>query len=152
MSVPAIYKRGEGTVDSVYGKSLLKNVFDSYGSHREDFKFTEIYTLYGLYLSDFEVLTPLETEAVVYSSISCLGLGGPGNWHLRGMGRLLGARGKDEQSEKMKQILDQLKNLKQAVVSVVEFVGGDCLTKAKLEKWAKPEGVASGMGGWGDDA
>jgi Ca2+-binding EF-hand superfamily protein len=151
LDVSAIYDRGQETINSVYGAALLSKVFNSYGSHKEDFKFTEIYTLYGLYLSDFEVLTPLETEAVVYSSISCLGLGGPGNWHLRGMGRLLGARGNDGESEEMKKIFDQLQNLKQAVVSVVEFVGGNFLIKAKLGKWASPEGVTRDMGGWGDD-
>ncbi|KAK5550942.1 hypothetical protein LTR46_011051 [Exophiala xenobiotica] len=52
MSVPAIYDRGQKTINSVYGKSLLGNVFTSYGSHKEDFKFTEIFTLYGLYLSE----------------------------------------------------------------------------------------------------
>jgi hypothetical protein len=151
LDVPSIYERGQKTINSIYGASLLNKVLDSYGSHNKDLEFTEIFSLYGLYLSDFEVLTPLETEAVVYSSISCLGLGGPGNWHLRGMGRLLGARGKDSESEEMREIVGQLRNLKQAVVSVVDFVGGEFLVKAKLEKWATPEGVTRDMGGWGDD-
>ena len=67
------------------------------------------------------------------------------------MGRLLGARGNDDEDEKMKKIVDQLQNLEQAVVSVVELVGGDSLIKAKLEKWASPEGVTRNMGGWEDD-
>jgi hypothetical protein len=67
------------------------------------------------------------------------------------MGRLLGARGNDDGSEKTKKIVGQLQDLKQAVVSVVEFVGGEFLVKAKLEKWATPEGVTRDMGGWGDD-
>ncbi|KAM0714044.1 hypothetical protein Q7P37_011008 [Cladosporium fusiforme] len=151
MSVSSIYDRGEATINSIYGRSLLSKVFESFGTHREDVKFTEIFTLYGLYLSDFKEMTPLETEAVVYSSISCLGLGGPGNWHLRGMGRLLGARGSDDGSEEMKKILRQLEGLKEAVVGVVNFVGGEFLVKAKLEKWASAEDVLEKLGGWGDD-
>src|SRR5690348_18508649 len=108
MSVPAIYDRGLATINTVYGASLFADVTNAWGVHKEEIKFNEIFALYGLYLSDFQVLTPLETEAVVYSSISCLGLGGPGNWHLRGMGRLLGARGSDDKSDKMKEILDEL--------------------------------------------
>ena len=151
LEAPTLFARGQETVNSVYGESLIGIVLDSYGSHKEDFKFTEFFTLYGLYLSDFEVMTPRETEAVVYSSISCLGLGGPSNWHLRGMGRLLGARGKDDGSEKMQHILGQLLRLKQAVVSVVEFVGSEFLVKAKLEKWANPNSVTRDLGGWEDD-
>lgn len=79
MSVPAIYERGNETINTIYGASLLNKVFNYWGSHKEDVKFNEIFAIYGLWLSDFEFLTPLETEAVVYSSISCLGLGGPGN-------------------------------------------------------------------------
>jgi hypothetical protein len=151
MNVPAIYERGQATINTIYGAPLLENIFQSFGSHREDVKFNEMYTLYGLYLSDFEVLTPLETEAVVYSSISCLGLGGPGNWHLRGMGRLLGARGTDDQSEKMRRVMTLLMNLKQAVVTVVEFVGDEFKARAHLDKWADPATVANKLGGWGDD-
>lgn len=151
MNVPAIYERGQATINTIYGAPLLENIFQSFGSHREDVKFNEMYTLYGLYLSDFEVLTPLETEAVVYSSISCLGLGGPGNWHLRGMGRLLGARGTDDQSEKMRRVMTLLMSLKQAVVTVVEFVGDEFKARAHLDKWADPATVANKLGGWGDD-
>lgn len=151
MSVPAIYNRGLETINSIYGASLLEKIFTTWGSHKEDVKFNEIFALYGLYLSDFEVLTPLETEAVVFSSISCLGLGGPGNWHLRGMGRLLGAKGKAEGSEEMEQTLQDLMNLRQAVMDVVQFVGGEFLTKAKMEKWATVEDVMRDLGGWGSD-
>ncbi|KAI7760917.1 hypothetical protein LZL87_008129 [Fusarium oxysporum] len=150
MNVPEIYNRGLQTINTIYGEELLNNIFNTWGSHKEDVKFNEIYTLYGLWLSDFEVLTPLETEAVVYSSISCLGLGGPGNWHLRGMGRLLGAKGKDDASEEMKEILQKLNNLKEAVVSVVHFVGQEFVNKAKLDKWADATSVSRDLGGWGN--
>ncbi|EGU77781.1 hypothetical protein FOPG_16551 [Fusarium oxysporum f. sp. conglutinans race 2 54008] len=150
MNVPAIYNRGLQTINTIYGEELLKKIFNTWGSHKEDVKFNEVYTLYGLWLSDFEVLTPLETEAVVYSSISCLGLGGPGNWHLRGMGRLLGAKGKDDASEEMQEILQKLMNLKEAVVSVVHFVGQEFVNKAKLDKWADATSVSRDLGGWGN--
>lgn len=151
MNVGAIYDRGLATINTIYGESLLNKIFDSWGIHKEDVKFNEIFALYGLYLSDFSVLTPLETEAVVYSSISCLGLGGPGNWHLRGMGRLLGARGSHDSSAEMKVILKQLMDLKKAVVSVVRFVGEEFVARAKLDKWADAASVSRDLGGWGDD-
>ena len=151
MSVQAIYDRGLATINNIYGSTLLPKIFDSWGSHKEDMRFAEIFTFYGLYLSDFEVLTPLETEAVVYTSISCLGLGGPGNWHLRGMGRVLGARGSNSKREDMEEIKNQLMDLRQAVMTVVEFIGEDYVRRAKLEKWANVESMLRGFGGWGDD-
>jgi hypothetical protein len=151
MSVPAIYDRGFETLTTIYGAPLLEKIFGAWGEHKEDLKFVEIFGIYGLFLSDFQYLTPRETEAVVYSSISCLGLGGPGNWHLRGMGRVLGARGTDESTDEMKHILDQLQSLKEAVVNVVEFVGDEFVAKAKVQNWADAESVARDLGGWGDD-
>jgi hypothetical protein len=151
MNVPAIHDRGLATINTIYGAPLIEKLFSTLGSHKADVRFVEIFALYGLFLSDFEYLTPLETEAVVYSSISCLGLGGPGNWHLRGMGRMLGAGGTDETSDGMKRILGQLESLKEAVVSVVEFVGEEFLSKAKIQKWADAKSVARDLGGWGED-
>ena len=151
MSVPAIYDRGFETLNTIYGAPLLEKIFGSWGEHKEDVKFVEIFAVYGLFLSDFQYLSPLETEAVVYTSISCLGLGGPGNWHLRGMGRVLGARGADESTDEMRRILGQLRSLKDAVVSVVEFVGEEFVAKAKVQNWADAESVARDLGGWGDD-
>jgi hypothetical protein len=151
MSVPAIYDRGFETLTTIYGAPLLEKIFGAWGEHKEDVKFVEIFGVYGLFLSDFQYLTPRDTEAVVYSSIPCLGLGGPGNWHLRGMGRVLGARGTDETTGEMKRILGQLQSLKEVVVSVVEFVGEEFVAKAKVQNWADAESVARDLGGWGDD-
>jgi hypothetical protein len=67
------------------------------------------------------------------------------------MGRLLGARGTDDQSEKMRRVMTLLMNLKQAVVTVVEFVGDEFKARAHLDKWADPATVANKLGGWGDD-
>lgn len=150
MDVQGIYERGTKTINAIYGPSLLPQIFDTWGSHMEDVRFNELFTIYGLYLSDFEVLTPMETEALVYATISCLGLGGPGNWHLRGMGRMLGARGKSDSGQNAG-IKHQLKDLRRAVMTVVEFAGEDFMTRAKLEKWADVEKMLVDFNGWGDD-
>lgn len=112
----------------------------------------ELFSVYGLYLSDFEQLTPLETEMVVFITISCLGLGtGPALWHLRGLGRLLGARGNDESTEILRKIKDDLRSVKVAMIGVVEFVGSEYLAKAKLDTWANVGDVTRILGGWGED-
>lgn len=151
MDVQAIHNRGSKTMTAIYGSALLPKIFDTWGSHREDVRFNETFAVYGLYLSDFEVLTPIEAEAVVYASISCQGFGGPGNWHLRGMGRMLGARGKDNQSAASTKIKSQLNNLRQAVMEIVRFVGDDFAERAKLDKWASVDSMLAEFVGWGDD-
>lgn len=151
MDVQAIYDRGKKTINDIYGPQLLPKIFDTWGSHKEDFKFNELFAVYGLYLSDFEILTPVQAEAVVYAVISCLGFGGPGNWHLRGMGRMLGARGKGSDSAEMGRIKSQLNSLREAVMDVVRFVGDDFVGRARLEKWATVDSMLSEFGGWGDD-
>jgi hypothetical protein len=67
------------------------------------------------------------------------------------MGRVLEARGTDESTDEMKQILSQLQSLKDALVSVVEFVGEEFVAKAKVQNWADAESVARDLGGWGED-
>lgn len=149
MDIQAIYDRGSRTINAIYGPTLLPQIFDTWGSHREDVRFNEIFAIYGLYLSDFEVLTPLETEAVVYATISCLGLGGPGNWHLRGMGRMLGAKG-NEDTAKNREVKGQLKGLRSAVMAVVKFAGEDFVARAMLDKWADVESMLAAFEGWGE--
>ena len=113
----------------------------------------ELFAVYGLYLSDFEQLTPLETELVVFTSISCLGLGlGPALWHLRGLGRLLGARGDDETTTEMKEIKDALRQTKVNIMAVVDFVGDGFENKAKTGTWPNVGDVIRVLGGWGEDA
>ena len=113
----------------------------------------ELFTVYGLYLSDHTVLTPLETELVVFVTISCLGLGtGPALWHLRGLGRLLGARGSDEKTNEMARVKDAMRGVKVAAMGVVEFVGEEFLRKAKLDSWPNVGDVVRVLGGWGEDA
>lgn len=141
LNVQAIHDRGMKTINAIYGSSLLPNIFDSWGSHKEDLEFNELFVVYGLYQSDFEILTPVEAEAVVYATASCLGLGGPGDWHLQGMGRMIGARGKDSDSDEARRIKGQLNDLREAVMNVVKFVGDEFVHKAKLESWATVEGM-----------
>lgn len=154
INVQQIHDRGAATAATIYGPVLLPQIFDTWGRHKEDMKFNELFVAYGLYLSDFEVMTPLETEVVVYSTISCLGLRGPGLWHLRGIGRLLGARGTGAnmgQDEAMQNISQQVKSLKEAVIEVVKFAGESFVQGANVDGWASIEDVISELGGWGND-
>lgn len=117
-------------------------------------KFHELFVAYGLYLSDFGMMTPLETEAVVYSTISCLGLTGPGLWHLRGIGRLLGARnteGGKSSNGNLRIIEDQVVQIKEAAIAVVRFAGDSFVNLANVEAWATIEDVFNELNGWGDD-
>ncbi|KAK5189848.1 hypothetical protein LTR99_006351 [Exophiala xenobiotica] len=154
IDVQQIHDRGAATADTIYGPVLLPKIFDTWGSHKEDMRFNELFVAYGLYLSDFEVMTPLETEVVVYSTISCLGLRGPGLWHLRGIGRLLGARGDGaglSHDERIGGILKQTTGLKSAVAEVVAFVGEDFMNAANVKAWASNDDVVRELGGWGED-
>lgn len=109
--------------------------------------------MYGLYLSDFDHLTPIETEFVVFTTISCLGLGiGPALWHLRGLGRLLGARGNDDSQEEVRKAKDLLRNVKVNNMAVVEFVGDDFVARVKFDTWPNVGDVNRILGGWGEDA
>lgn len=113
----------------------------------------ELFTVYGLYLSDFEVLSPLETELIVFVTISCLGLGtGPALWHLRGLGRLLGAWGNDDSVEPVRSTKDVLRGIKVAAIGVVEFVGAEFVSKAALDSWPNVGDVVRVLQGWGEDA
>ncbi|ETN43128.1 uncharacterized protein HMPREF1541_02286 [Cyphellophora europaea CBS 101466] len=156
ISVPAIHARGSQTIDTIYGP-LLPSIFDSFGAHSADVQFMELFSVYGMYLSEFTHLTPLETELVVFVTIMCTGLRGPGLWHMRGMGRLLGARGTDEGTEQMRKIKDQLRDVKVAAMEVVEWLGEEMVVKSGLNGgmdgrgWANVGDVVRELGGWGDD-
>lgn len=150
----AIHARGVDTIHTIYGRDLLHNrIFPQWGHNSADIQYHELFTVYGLYLSDFEQLTALETELVVFTTISCLGLGmGPALWHLRGLGRLLGARGEDEMEETVRKVKDLLRSVKVALMDVVEFVGGEFLRRAKLDTWPNVGDVSRVLSGWGEDA
>ena len=114
----------------------------------------ELWNVYGVYLSDFSVLAAFETELVVFVTIMCTGLRGPSLWHMRGMGRLLGARGTDESTPEMGRIKDTLRNIKVAAMSVVEWCGPEYVRRSGMESemgWVNVGDVVRDLGGWGDD-
>ena len=153
---PAIKSRGIATIDTIYGNHLLPKIFDSFGSHSADIQHMELFSVYGLYLSDFTVLTPIETELIVFVSILCTGLRGPSLWHVRGLGRLLGARGTDESAKDMGRIKDVIRNVKLAAMGVVEWCGEEYVRKSGVERgegdgWPNVGDVSRELGGWGDD-
>jgi hypothetical protein len=156
-----IEKRGEITIDSIYGP-LLNKIFASFGAHAADVAFMEVALIYGLYLSDHSNLTPIETEVVVYAAILTIGLWGPSLWHTRGLGRVLGARGNEEaegidagRKEKLERIKDVVKGCKMACMTVVEFVGPEYVQRSAMKGegkgWPNVEDVSRELGGWGDD-
>lgn len=152
-SVRQIHDRGLDTIHSIYGQELLHNkIFPMWGLHTRDIQFMELFTVYGLYLSDHSVMSAYETELVVFVTISCLGLGqGPALWHLRGLGRILGARGDDETSQEIHRIKDLLRAVKTTIITVIEFVGKEYENKAKVETWPNVGDVTRVLGGWGED-
>ncbi|EXJ92870.1 hypothetical protein A1O3_01424 [Capronia epimyces CBS 606.96] len=97
-SLPSLHQRGIETITSIYG-TLWPTIFRSFGPHRRDVGLHELTIVYGLYLSDFGVLSALETEVVAYTCITAQGLRGPALWHVRGLGRVLGARGGEGDSK-----------------------------------------------------
>ena len=153
VDVPSIRVRGGAAIDSIYG-NLLNKIFQSFGSHARDIEFMELWNVYGIYLSDFSVLTALETELMVFVTIMCTGLRGPSLWHMRGMGRLLGARGTNESTPEMGRIKDMLRNIKVAAMSVVEWCGPEFVRRSGMESeigWVNVGDVTRDLGGWGDD-
>lgn len=156
MDVSSIYARGVATIDTIYGR-LLPKIFASFGSHSQDIQFMELFTVYGMYLSDFDVMDAIETEVVVSTAITCTGLRGPSLWHVRGLGRLLGARGTDERTKEMIRIKDWLRNIKVATVTCVEFCGDEMVRRSRLDGgedgrgWPNVGDVVRELGGWGDD-
>ncbi|KPI37394.1 uncharacterized protein AB675_10389 [Cyphellophora attinorum] len=158
-TVSGIHARGTGTIESIYGP-LLPKIFDSFGAHSKDIEFMEKFTVYGLYLSDFTHLSALETELVVFTTIMCLGFKGPATWHMRGMGRLMGARGTDETTKVMTRIKDNLRNIKVAAMEVVEWLGPEMVSRSSLEAdpsdssgrgWPNVGDVVRNLSSWGDD-
>lgn len=138
--------RGQRTITSIYGP-LLPEIFKGFGSHKEDIVHMEIAHVYGLYLSDHSVLSALESEVVVLSAILCTGLRSPGLWHLRGLGRLLGARGEDATNE----VKDVLRGVKMAIMCVVEWCGDRMEERVRLSEWPNVGDVTRELGGWGND-
>lgn len=66
----------------------LPSIMSTWGSHQIDFEWLEKRVIYGLFLSDHSILTPLEAELVTLSSIMVSGLRPPTLWHVRGLMRM----------------------------------------------------------------
>lgn len=166
----AIHSRGIATIDTIYG-ALLPKIFTTWGSHQADVAFMEHFTVYGLYLSDFEILDAVQTELIVLVSMLALGFAGPMSWHIRGMGRVLGARDDvtDDNGDSTKDSAEQseekssrrrlstaeartvLTQILSATAEVVQAVGPKFVEQAHLSDWPDVEGVEKQFGGWGDD-
>ncbi|BDD58116.1 hypothetical protein MAP00_003422 [Monascus purpureus] len=82
-----IMERGTKFLQKLY-KENLSPIFSTWGSYGPDFEWMEKAIIYGLFLSDHELLSPTETSLVTLSSIMCQGLAAPTIWHLRGLRRL----------------------------------------------------------------
>ncbi|KAL2401946.1 hypothetical protein ABEF92_003080 [Exophiala dermatitidis] len=157
LSFPALHARGIETITSIYG-TLWPTIFRTFGPHRTEVGFHELAVVYGLYLSDFRVLSALETELVAYTCITAQGLRGPALWHVRGLGRVLGARGSNDETDRMRRIKDVLRGVKVAVMHAVEFCGSEMVQRSRLDGgpdgtqgWPNVGDVVRELGGWGDD-
>jgi hypothetical protein len=79
--------RGSTALHTLY-RSNLAPIMASWGAHEADFAWLEKRVIYGLFLSDYDVLSRLETQCVILSAIMCQGLEVPSMWHVRGLRRL----------------------------------------------------------------
>jgi hypothetical protein len=94
--------RGTEFLQQLYRKNLAP-ICSSWGSFANDFMWMERTVIYGLFLSDHEVLSAVEAELVILTSIMCQGLSAPTIWHLRGL-RRLGVS--EEDTEKVQQVVE----------------------------------------------
>lgn len=131
----------------IYGQELLPKIFDTWGSLRSDVVFLEASIIYGLYLSDHSVLTEIQSECVIVASMLCTGFGPPSLWHLRGLCRLLGARG-DTIAEN-REVVDKVQRFQDAITECVRFYKME--DKAKLKDWPAVADVEKELGGFGND-
>ncbi len=155
ISFSSLHARGIETITSVYG-TLWKDIFSAFGPHRGEVGFHELAVVYGLYLSDFDRLSPIETELVAYACITCQGLRGPALWHVRGMGRVLGARGRAD-SKRQAAAVAAVTGVRTAIATTVKFCGPEMVRRSNLDQppttsgWPDVDDVVRELGGWGDD-
>lgn len=102
--------------------------------------------LYGQFLSEHSILDAVESETVVLCSILCTGFRGPGMWHLRGLGRLLGARG----IEGNETVLQDLDKTREAIVECVRWCGLEMVARTRVEDWPRVVDMVSELGGLGE--
>jgi len=83
----AIPERGTRFLQQLYRDNLAP-IFSTWGSYGPDLAWVERAVIYGLFLSDHELLSTVEAELVILSAIMCQGYRAPTIWHLRGIRRL----------------------------------------------------------------
>lgn len=142
-----ISERGMAMMIRIYGTELLPRVFDAWGSLRCDVVFLEASIIYGLYLSDHSMLTEIQSECVIVASMLCTGFDQPSLWHLRGLCRLLGARGNTVAGNKA--VVDKLQRFEDAIKECVRFYKME--DKAKLKGWPNVADAEKELGGFGND-
>jgi hypothetical protein len=131
----------------IYGQDLLPKIFDTWGRFRADVVFLESSIIYGLYLSDLSILTEIQSECVIVATMLCTGFGPPSLWHLRGLCRLLGARG--DTVAQNEQIVDKVQRFEDSIKECVRFYKME--DKAKLKDWPAVADVEKELGGFGND-
>ena len=87
VDIDAVMDRGTKFIQQIY-KENLSPIFSSWGSYKPDFEWMEKAVIYGLFLSDHDLLSAVESELVTLSAIMCQGIAAPTLWHLRGLRRL----------------------------------------------------------------
>ena len=102
--------------------------------------------LYGQFLSEHSILDAVESEIVVLSSMLCTGFRGPSTWHLRGLGRLLGARGKEDNER----VLNDLGKTREAIRECVRWCGPEMAERTKVERWPTAADVMRELDGFGE--
>jgi hypothetical protein len=131
----------------IYGQDLLPKIFDTWGSFRADVVFLESSIIYGLYLSDLSILTEIQSECIIVATMLCTGFGPPSLWHLRGLCRLLGARGNTIAQNR--QTVDRVQRFEDSIKECVRFYKME--DKAKLKDWPAVADVEKELGGFGND-
>jgi len=99
-----ILERGTGFLERLYRDDHLP-IFESWGTYAQDFGWMERSVIYGLFLSDHEILSAVETELVIVTAIMCQGIPGPTIWHLRGLRRLDVS---EDDTEKVQQAIEKV--------------------------------------------
>lgn len=69
-------------------KQNLSPIFTSLGSCGPLIQWIDEAIVYGLFLADHSLLSPVESELVTLPAIMCQGLRSPTLWHLRGLRRV----------------------------------------------------------------
>lgn len=131
----------------IYGTTLLPKIFDTWGSFRSDVVFLEASIIYGLHLADHSVLTEIQSECVIVALMLCTGFGAPSLWHMRGLCRLLGARGNTVAENK--ELVDRVQRFEDAIKECVSYYRME--DKAKLAEWPAVADVEKELGGFGND-